>query len=288
MTQNGIMIFICFLLVGCQVERPDQNAAMGKYSVDEAESISYDDEYEIEPPRSSEPPAPPEFDLGKGSKVIKNGDMDFEVVKLEVAKTRTDSILATANGYYEREQYNSHGNRNSYSLQLRMPAARFDTIVKLLEKGVGELRSKNLTAKDVTEEYVDLNIRLENNLSYLTQYKEILRKAKSVKEILEVQERIRNIEEEIESKKGRLKFLDDKIKYSTLNLELTEFLVEDRSAGPTFGTRIASAFQNGIRGFLSFVVGLVNLWPFLLFLLIIFVARKPLLNSLKSKKINKK
>jgi len=42
------------------------------------------------------------------------------------------------------------------------------------------LNAKNISLTDVTEEYVDLNIRLENNLAYLNQYKEILKKAKTI------------------------------------------------------------------------------------------------------------
>ena len=125
---------------------------------------------------------------------------------------------------YEKEQYNSYGNRNSYSLLLRIPNTKFDSLVNLLEIGIGTLESKNLTSKDVTEEYTDLNIRLENSLAYVIQYKEILKKSKTVKEILEVQEKIRRIEEEIESKKGRIKYLDDKVKYSTLSIEVTELI----------------------------------------------------------------
>jgi len=145
------------------------------------------------------------------------------------------------------------------------------------------LKSKKVTAKDVTEEYVDLNIRLDNNLAYLNQYKEILRKASSVKEILEVQEKIRNIEEEIESKKGRLKYLDDKVKYSTLNLEITELITSEISNDLNFGRRISNAFNNGIQAFLSFVIGLVNLWPFIILLVLIYWGRKPILNKIRKR-----
>ena len=74
---------------------------------------------------------------------------------------------------------------------------------------MGELKVKNISAKDVTEEYVDLKIRVGNKLAVLAQYKVILQKAISIEEILEVNEKIRRLEEEIESKKGRIRFLDD-------------------------------------------------------------------------------
>jgi len=248
------------------------------------EAIMIEDEMEMEAPRTAEPQEPPQFTLEKGTKIIKNGYMNFEVTKLEQAKSKVDTLLNNIDGYYENEQYNSYGNRISYSLQLRIPNAQFDSIIYVIEYNVGEMKSKNITAKDVTEEYVDLNIRLENNLAYLTQYKEILRQAKSVKDILEVQEKIRKIEEEINSRKGRLKYLDDKVKYSTLNLELTELITNTISYRQSFGRRLVNAFNNGVQGFLSFIVGLVNLWPFVIIVLLLFLGRRPIVNRLRRRR----
>ncbi|WP_083391928.1 DUF4349 domain-containing protein [Epilithonimonas lactis] len=59
-------------------------------------------------------------------------------------------------------------------------------------------------------------MRLENKLTYLEKYRDLLKKSNSTKDILEIQENIRALEEEIESSKGRLKFIDDKVKYSII------------------------------------------------------------------------
>lgn len=218
------------------------------------------------------------------NKIIKQGQMNFEVKKLKQAKLKIDSILQNANGYYENEEYKAYGNRKTYTLKLRIPNDKFDSLVYVLEKGIGNLTSKNISAKDVTEEYVDLNIRLENNLSYLKQYKTILAKANTIKEILEVKEKIRQIEEEIESKKGRIKFLDDKVNFSTLNIEISEFSIAEISKVPGFGLRIVNAFKNGFDSFLSFIIVLINLWPFLILTSLLVFVRKPILNSIRSRK----
>ena len=285
MLKNILYILLCLIVVSCHDQSSNSNLQMGKYhSPDNA--LVLEEEFEIEPPRTAEPPAPPEFTLEKGSKIIKNGSMKFEVSELEASKNKVETILQICKGYYENEQFNSYGNRISYSLQLRIPFSKFDTLITVIESGIGELKSKNIKAKDVTEEYVDLNIRLENNFEYLNQYKVILQKAKSVKEILEVQEKIRRIEEEINSKKGRLKYLDDKVKFSTLNLELTELIASNITKKPNFGRRLANAFNNGIQGFLSFIIGLVNLWPFVLLFVFLIVMRKPIMNKLNWRRRN--
>jgi len=271
-----LLIVWCSLMIlsSCSKQESRDSPSLGKEAYT-AENI------EMEPPKTSSKPM--EFSLEKGSKIIKDGTIKFEVGKLEKAKTEVDALLNSVSGYYEKEKYNAYGNRTTYTLKLRIPNSKFDTVVFLLEKGIGELKSKSLNAKDVTEECVDLTIRLENNLSYLKQYQSILSKAKSIKEILEVQEKIRRIEEEIESKKGRLTFLDDKVKFSTLNLELSELIATDISQGPSFGIRIANAFRNGALGFLNFLVALVHVWPFLILMLILYFGRKSIFNRFSRK-----
>lgn len=281
MIKNTILILCCACLACCQHDSMDYYGDIGKhYGAEDA--IVIEEEMEIEPPRTAEPTAPPSYAIDKGSKIIKKGNMKFEVIELDVAKYKIDTVLKDCDGYYENERYSSYGDRISYSLQLRIPTAKFDSLIYVIEQGVGELTSKNISADDVTEEYTDLNIRLANNLAYLDQYKTILKKAKSVKEILEVQEKIRRIEEEIESKKGRLKYLDDKVKFSTLNLEISELIVNEISNTPTFARRIINAFNNGVYGFLSLIVGLVNLWPLLILAIVLFISRKSILKKMKS------
>lgn len=156
----------------------------------------------------------------------------------------------------------------------------------MLENGIGVLTSKHVNAQDVTEEYVDLNIRLENNLAYLEQYQSILKRTKSIQEVLEVQEKIRRIEEEIDSKKGRLKYLNDNVKYSTLTLEISELISREMTNKPNFGRRVANAFNTGIQGFLNFTIALISLWPFILLILFLYLVRKPLLQIINKRKIN--
>jgi uncharacterized membrane protein len=60
--------------------------------------------------------------------------------------------------------------------------------------------------------------------------------------------------------------LEDKVKFSTIHLELSQ-IVERQVAAPSFLTRIQKGFKNGFDLFLDTIVWLVNLWPFVLLLL---------------------
>ena len=208
------------------------------------------------------------------SKIIKTGNMAFEVTELESAKSSVDSLLRLTGAYFEREQYRTEYSNIAYDLIIRVPSTNFERLVNELEAGAGRLTEKSISANDVSEEYYDLTIRLANKLAYLEQYQAILKKAKTIEEILEVQEKIRAIEEEIESKKGRLKFLDDRVGLSTLHLVLTQPSERYVADDPTIFTRIKKALAGGGEGVVEVFIGLVYLWPLLLGLLVLFLARK--------------
>ena len=145
-----------------------------------------------------------------------------------------------------------------------MPAQNFELFISGIESGDGEITNKSISARDVSEEFIDLETRLLNKNSYLKQYREILKKARTIKDILEVQEKIRRIEEEIESTQGRLKYLSDQVSFSTLNLTLTKkkeykYTPEEKEK---FIERLKNDFSKGWSGFVSFLLFIIRIWPF--------------------------
>ena len=275
-----VIICSCLFIFSCQSDKSHPENSIGKSESAEA-VFEMEEEFEANQSQFADHNSA-QNSIEKASKIIKSGSVKFEVTNLEKVKSRVDSTLASHKGYYENERFSSHGNRNTYHLILRIPNKNFDALVHSLENDIGEMKEKNINSNDVTEEYVDLNIRLDNKLAYLNQYKTILNKAKSIQDILEVQEKIRSIEEEIESKKGRINLLDDKVNYSTLNLELTELIKGPFSTQPSFARLAFNAFNNGTEGFLTFIIAMINLWPFLLILVFMFLGRKRVFRLFKN------
>ena len=246
-------------------------------------AIDYEDisDSDILPPSTQEPSQHKNKILKSPSKIIKHGAIRLQVQDLHVAKDRIDRIVARYHAYYENEKYQSQSEQLTYTLKIRIPSAQFDSLIEGVEHGIGEIKSKNINIQDVSEEYTDHKIRLENKIAYLNKYKEILKKAKSVKDILEVQDNIRYIEVEIESKKGRLKYLNDQIGYSTLQLTVYQDTSIDSANSLGFGSRLFDAIDYGASLFSEFVIGIVSLWPFIVVLFVVFIFRKPVLLSFK-------
>jgi hypothetical protein len=106
--------------------------------------------------------------------------------------------------------------RNDAQITIRIPRGKFDDVLKSIEK-LGDVVHRSITAQDVTDEYVDLEIRLKNARAIRDRLAALLDKA-GVKEAIEIQKELGRVTEEIERMEGRLKLLKDKIAFSTITV----------------------------------------------------------------------
>jgi len=150
----------------------------GDYAKEESyESMAVSDEMEIVPQSSGEPTVPyhPAKMLSPGQaadkqditpnntkaqKIIKSGSVIVDVDNLQAAKSALDQKIKSLNGYYESENFQDGSYNIEYHLSIRVPTDGFDKLLSSLDNNFGQIVSKEINAKDVTEEYVDLGIRL--------------------------------------------------------------------------------------------------------------------------------
>lgn len=210
-------------------------------------------------------------------KIIKDGRMGLKVKNLSSTKRRVDSLLLRFNAYYETENFNNNDRESSYNLKIRVPSMKFEVFVNQIGEGNGQILYKTIDARDVTDQFIDLETRLKNKKAYLKQYAELLKRANKIKEILEIQEKIRVLEEEIESTTGRLKYLSDQVDYSSLELGI--FQQKEYKHQPqerdSFFEQLKQSISNGWYGFVDFMLYMVSIWPFwLVFGVIVYFLRK--------------
>jgi hypothetical protein len=202
-------------------------------------------------------------------KIIRNGSMNISVKNAPAARQELNHMLEKNKAYVGNEQLNNTDYETTYSIQIRVPAEHLDSLVADIEALTGTVTFKSIEAKDVTEEYIDLESRLTNKKAYLEQYRTLLKSAHSIEDILKVQEQIRVLEEEIESVTGRLKYLNNQIDLSTLQLTISE--TKDYVYRPdrriNFFERLKESISGGWYGFVNFILNVVVLWPFWLVLI---------------------
>jgi hypothetical protein len=254
-----LTLFILAILISCNQ----------KQAKNESYALADMEEEVIPVTRQTANTPPPPIDNiekqeGIKKKIIKDGRLAILVSELEKTKSRIDILVKNSGGYYANESFNNSDWESSYNLKIRVPISNFGKLINDIETGDGEIQYKEIEARDVTDQFIDLETRLENKRNYLIRYNDLLKQAKNVNEILEIEEKIRGLEEEIESTTGRLKYLSDLVDYSTLDLTISkkkEFKYNPVNRDK-FSERIKLSLSKGWYGFVDFLLLVIKIWPF--------------------------
>ncbi len=202
-------------------------------------------------------------DITLERKLIKEGQIEFATNDL--ASTRKKILRATTKykGYVSSDQALKSTERNSNTIIVRIPSDNFDNFLKEATSGIKNFDSKEINVKDVTEEFLDVQARLKTKKELEIRYLELLKQAKNVTEILEIEKQIGELRSSIESIEGRLNYLQSQISFSTLTLTFYESIPTQTE----FGQKFSNGFIGGWENLIWFFVILTNIWPFIIIII---------------------
>ena len=179
-------------------------------------------------------------------KIVRTGYITLEVKNVAETIDRIGGVVDEMGGYvvssrkYEDET-------TSGSISIRVPVERFDDALKRLRQLAISVPDESTQSKDVTEEYVDLEARLRNLEATEAQYLALLEMAKTVEEMLKVQQALSNVRGQIEQIVGRMKYLE-----RTSDMALIEIGLQ--GAKPlTSPWSPVNALKSAVRGLATFV-----------------------------------
>ncbi|MEM7260764.1 MAG: DUF4349 domain-containing protein [Planctomycetota bacterium] len=131
----------------------------------------------------------------------------------------------------------------------RVPADRFDETIASV-RGFGQVVREHVTAQDVSREFMDLDIRIENAERSRTRLLALLERAEKVEDILRIEEQLRRLTEEIERMKGSLRYMSERIAFSLISVEFRVPKVR-RDRAVARPSRFPWVRQVGIRSLLE-------------------------------------
>jgi hypothetical protein len=155
-------------------------------------------------------------------KIIVNSTMRLEVRQLRSAYLEAGQLVRSFGGFVAESSIDdTGGDADTASMRLRVPASRHDDLVTALRAlGGGRVLKEGTTSREVTAEYTDLQSRLRNFQRSEAQYQELMKQARTVDEILNVQSRLDSLRGQIEEAQGRLNLLDNQVDFATVTLTL--------------------------------------------------------------------
>ena len=154
--------------------------------------------------------------------LIKNATLRIEAKDPRKSMEKVAAAVKAANGYLSdmHETVDSLGSR-SISVTVRIPSTGFDQSMLELQS-LGKVLERQVTAEDVTEEFVDSQSRLRNLKKTEERLIAHLSRTGKLADTLLVEKELTRVRQEIEQIEGRLRFLSHRISYSTITLTLSE------------------------------------------------------------------
>jgi len=105
------------------------------------------------------------------------------------------------------------------AIVVKVPAGRFAEALQEFAR-LGEITDQQIKGADVTEEFLDLKIRLENAQKSRLRLLAILEKNQKIEETLKIERELQRVTETIEQIKGRLRYLSERAAFSTITVRL--------------------------------------------------------------------
>lgn len=179
-------------------------------------------------------------------------------------------LIQQHNGYIVNSSFHQGSNELSNgTIKLRVPKNEFTPFLDGLSPLSGKITSRNTQGEDVTEQYVDLESRLNAKQKFEERLLSFMDKAEKTEDLLKISKDLERVQEEIEVIKGKMKYLRNHSEYSTITLNIHENKVvvqEPEQEDLKTWEKVEKTFKGSLQ----------SIQKFLSFLAIVFLGLSPI------------
>jgi len=203
-------------------------------------------------------------DAEVSKKIIREGEITFETADVKQTRNAIYNSLVNLGGYIseENETNNGDSSRKDYNLKIRVPAKNFDQFLNGVTSAAAKIESKNIRTTDVTTQYIDYTAQVANKKKLEDRYLQLLGKATKMADMLQIEDKLAEIQTEIESTQRQLNYLVKQVEYSELDITFfSKPPVQNKNNNNSFGYRLVTSLSGGwyILGEIFFSV--IAVWP---------------------------
>jgi hypothetical protein len=202
------------------------------------------------------------------SKMIKTAECRFQVADMKKSKEAIVSAIKKYSAYVESSSLEFQNPMLEEHMTVRVLNPYFEDLMNELSSQAIYVNYQKVATDDVSKDFVDLESRLKTKREVQKRYEEILRqKTGTIEELLKTEKQIGDLQEEIEATVSQINFLSEKVRYSTIKLEIyqvAEQQITEANTHSSLPKKFSQAFFAGLSGLTNVLVGLTYLWPFVI------------------------
>jgi uncharacterized protein DUF4349 len=153
-------------------------------------------------------------------KMIRTASLELLVKNPKETSDKIRLLAEHVGGFLVSSESNGGENASSASLTVRVSSNSFEQVREEVTKLGLRIEGEKLEAQDVTKQYVDVSARLRNLRAEETQYLGILKQAKTVKDTVEVSDKLNEVRGEIEQQQAEFAALSKQVETVALSVSL--------------------------------------------------------------------
>ncbi|MEO3947498.1 DUF4349 domain-containing protein [Gorillibacterium sp. CAU 1737] len=199
-------------------------------------------------------------------KLIYRANLSLVVKEYTEAQAEIRSIVAGSGGYILTFTEEERSGVWSGQFTAKVPSKGLNDLLAKLDQIPTIKKNRSVEGTDVSEEYVDLEARLKVKEATEARLLEFLAKANQTDDLVKFVDQLDQVQAEIEQAKGKMKYIDQNVALSTVDIDLSEkkAAVTSQVEKKTLGASIKRAFGLSIgwvgaflRGLLIFIVAAI-------------------------------
>jgi len=249
-------------------------AGCGADGSDEA-STSSDSAPQLGGPAPADAPGMAEADEGKAAgpaeapnlsvdqrSIIYTGAITVRVGDVNIAAARAAGMATAAGGFISGDKRNSGSGSQDATLELRVPAEKFNPVVDQLA-GLGDEEQRGINTEDVTEQTIDLDARIATQQARVDSGRKLLAQAKSLSDLVMLEREVATREADLASLQAKKRRLADLTALSTITVVLLDpdaVAAQEEDGPPGF----LAGLENGWKGLLASLAVLLTVLGWLL------------------------
>lgn len=190
-------------------------------------------------------------EYGGSQKLIKTVELTMETKEFDKCIQTINQTVSELGGYTENMEVRGRADSNSRyaSAVLRIPSDKIDTVQNAFED-IATITYSTESKKDVTLNYSDVESRLKALRTEQDTLLKLLENAQALSDTIAIQSQLTQVRYQIESYESRLRLLQNKISYSTININVRE-VYRESSVNPSFWESVRNRFADSIDNIIS-------------------------------------
>jgi hypothetical protein len=194
-------------------------------------------------------------------KIVRTGSLEMEVKNPAAGTEKISAIAGQMGGsVMSSEASGSSEDSLNSTIAVRVPAARFEEALAAIKKLGVRIDNEKIDARDVTKEYVDKDASLRNLRAQETQYLAILKRAATVKETLDVSQKLGEVRGQIEQQQAEFEALSKQVETAAISVSLrpeADVQVLGVHWRPLYQVKLAA--RAGLEGLGDYVAGVTTM-----------------------------